>query len=166
MNAIRLLRAMHADVKTRLKIILGTADAARAQALWQELEPTLHLHEQLEDQFLYTPLLEELGPTSPLGEWEARHMAEVELAQDLIAVVNQLEAGTPEWRMAVGRVMDVLHKHVTNEEGQIFGRIEGLWDEPRLEQAGAQMVHMSTASQPAASTARTRHGQAAAASKE
>jgi len=35
--------------------------------------------------------------------------------------------------------MDVLSKHVMDEEGQIFGRIEQVWGSARLEQVGQQM---------------------------
>ena len=52
--------------------------------------------------------------------------------------------GTPEWNMCIATVMDVLSKHVMDEEGQIFGRVEQVWDAARLEQVGAQMQKLST----------------------
>ena len=56
MNAIQLLRHMHADTKVRFKVVLAAQDAAERQAQWQALQPLLDLHEQIEDQFVYTPL--------------------------------------------------------------------------------------------------------------
>jgi hypothetical protein len=149
MNAIQVLRTMHADTKVRFKLILGADDPASAAAQWQALQPLLELHEQLEDQFLYDPLFEELGPGTPLSDWELQHTADVTVVQQLIEAANQLDPATPAWRMAIGTVMDTLNKHVTDEEGQIFGRIEELWGADRLEDAGAGMTKMISKATPA-----------------
>jgi hypothetical protein len=149
MNAIQLLRAMHAETRVSFKIILGTQDAARADQAWRALQPSLELHEQLEDEFVYRPLQEEMGPGTPLGDWNLQHNGDVAVVEELVAASNQLEAGSPEWRMCIGRIMDVLSKHVMDEEGQIFGRIEQVWDTTRLEQAGAHMQRRLNANTPA-----------------
>ena len=139
MNAIQLLRQMHADAKVQLKTILATPDPAEALRLWQALQPVLDVHEQLEDRFVYTPIADESGPGTPLGDWDARHEADVAVAKQLIAAVDKLDSKSPEWRTAVGRVADVLARHVMDEEGQIFGRIEQVWGTERLERVGAEM---------------------------
>jgi hypothetical protein len=142
MNAIQLLRRMHADTKTRFKIILGSDDPAAAAEQWQALQPLLELHEQLEDEFLYTPLFEEIGAGTPLGDWDLEHEADVAAVKLLIETTAHFDPTTPEWRMSVARVMDALNKHVTEEEGQIFGRIEQIWAPERLEEAGARMENL------------------------
>jgi hypothetical protein len=152
MNAIQVLRTMHADTKVRFKLILGADDPAAAEQQWQELQPLLELHEQIEDRFLYTPLFEELGVGNPLGGWELQHNADVAIVQQLVEAANQVDAGSPEWRTLVGRVMDALSKHVMDEEGQIFGRIEEIWDAQRLDEAGAQIEKL-IGQAPAAPTA-------------
>jgi len=139
MNAIQLLRSMHSETKVRFKIVLGTDDPQQADQAWQALQPSLELHETLEDEFVYLPLQDEMGPGTPLGDWNLQHDADVAVVEELVATSNQLEAGTPAWRMCVGSVMDALNKHVTNEEGQIFGRIEQVWPASRLDQIGEQM---------------------------
>jgi hypothetical protein len=151
MNAIQLLRQMHADTKVRFKVILGADDAAGAAAQWEALQPLLDLHEQLEDDFVYTPLIEELqaGPGTPLGDWFLRHEADVALVKQLIAAAGQLDPATPEWRMGIGTIMDLLNKHVTDEEGQIFGRIEQVWSQARLEEAGQAMQKVKDSAAPA-----------------
>ena len=155
MNAIHQLRTMHADTKVHFKLILGTDDPASAKVQWEALQPLLALHEQLEDQILYTPLFEEMGAGTPLGDWEIQHDADVAIVQDLIRAASQLDPTSPEWRMAIGRVMDALNKHVNDEEGQIFGPIEEIWGPVRLDEVGEQMQHMkegaTAPSKPAAS---------------
>ena len=139
MQAIKLLRGMHAETKVQFKIILGTDDPQLANQAWQALQPVLKLHEEIEDRFVYQPLQEETLPGTPLGDWAVQHDADVEYVEQLIQASRDLAPATPEWRMCVARVMDALSKHVMDEEGQIFGRIEQVWDADRLEQAGAQM---------------------------
>ena len=139
MNAIQVLRSMHADTRWRFKVILGSDDAQVANQEWLALQPMLKLHEKLEDDFVYLPLQQEFGPGTPLGDWDSQHAADVKFVEQLIAQSDQLTPGTPEWRMCVATIMDALSKHVMDEEGQIFGRVEQVWDAARLEQAGAQM---------------------------
>jgi hypothetical protein len=152
MNAIQILRSMHADTKVRFKIILGSDDAQAANQAWLALQPMLKLHEELEDEFVYGPLQQEFGPGTPLGDWETQHGADVDVVEQLIAQSGQLAPGTPEWRMCVATIMDALSKHVMDEEGQIFGRVEQVWDAARLEQAGAQMQKLIEGPGPSKST--------------
>jgi hypothetical protein len=152
MNAIQLLRSMHADTKVRFRIILGTDDAQVANQGWRALQPVLKLHEEIEDQFVFLPLREEMGPGSPLGDWAAQHDVDVDYVDQLISASNEVAPGTPEWRMRVARVMDALSKHVVDEEGQIFGRVEQVWDADRLEQAGDQMQKRVARAAPTKST--------------
>ena len=139
MHAIQLLRVMHSDAKMRFKLVLGVDDAAKAAEQWAALQPKLDLHERLEDEFLYTPLHAEMGPGTPLGDWDAIHEADVALVKQLIAASNKAPAGSPEWRMLVGAINDALSKHVMAEEGQIFPRIEQVWGLERLRKAGQAM---------------------------
>jgi hypothetical protein len=138
-DAIQLLREMHADTKLRFKVILADEDPASAQQQWQRLKPLLDLHEELEDQLVYSPIADEQGPGTPLGDWLVRHDADVATVKELIADVDQLDPKQPEWRMSVARVMDVLFRHVMDEEGQIFGRISQVWGPDRLATVGAQL---------------------------
>ena len=100
MNAVELLRQMHADTKVRLKVILGAQDAAAALGEWRALRPLLALHEQLEDEFVSTPLTQEGRPGAPLGDWEMLHEADVAVVDGLITAVEEADPGTHEWRMA------------------------------------------------------------------
>jgi len=142
MNAMQVLRSMHADTRVRFKVILACGDAQVANQEWHALQPTLRLHEEIEDEFVYGPLQQEFGPGTPLGDWHSQHEADVSFVEQLIARSDQLTPGTPEWRLCVGACMDALSKHVMDEEGQIFGRVEQVWDAARLEQAGARMQEL------------------------
>ena len=88
MNAIKLLRTMHADAKVRFKVILGLDDSAAANAAWHALQPVLKLHEELEDEFVYAPLQTEFGPGTPLGDWDIQHDADVAVVEQLVEAVR------------------------------------------------------------------------------
>jgi hypothetical protein len=150
MNAIQLLREMHADTKVRFKLILAADDPSAALEQWRALQPLLDLHERLEDELVYTPVADESGSGTPLGDWDLQHESDVALVKQLIASVDEADAKTPDWRMRVARVMDALSRHVMDEEGLIFGRIEQLWGPARLETVGAQLQQSLQASRPAA----------------
>jgi hemerythrin-like domain-containing protein len=139
MDALQILRTMHAETKLTFRVILGTEEAAEAHQRWQELQPLLDLHERLEDSFVYSKLADEMGPGTPLGDWAVRHDADVDIVKQLIARVNELPPGTVEWRAAVGAVSDALNRHVMDEEGQIFGRIEQAWGPDRLAEVGQDL---------------------------
>jgi Hemerythrin HHE cation binding domain len=139
MNAIQLLRQMHADTKMRFKVILSSDDPAHAAEQWGELQSLLELHERLEDEFVYAPLFEEMGGGTPLGDWAVQHEADVATVKQFVEAADQFEPATPDWRTIIGTIVDALNKHVADEEGQIFGRIEQVWDARRLEEAGQQM---------------------------
>ncbi len=139
MNAIQLLRTMHADTKVRFKVLLGTVDAEAAKQDWMALQLVLKLHEQLEDECLYGPLKQELGTGTALGDWAVQHDADVGFVEQLIQQSAELAPGSPEWRMCIASIMDALSKHVMDEENQIFGRVEQVWVATRLEQVGEQM---------------------------
>ncbi len=142
MNAIKLLRTMHADAKMRFRLILGSDNPQEAATMWQQLQPVLKLHEQMEDTYLYGPLQKQLLPGSVLGDYEQQHHADVALVDGLIQGTAELKAGTPPWRMQVAQINDLLARHIMDEEGQIFPRIEQVWDGERLEQAGQKMAAM------------------------
>jgi hemerythrin superfamily protein len=141
-NALQLLRQMHVETKIRFKVILGSDDAGSAALQWRALQPDLELHERLEDEFVYTPLFEEMGVGTQLGDWYVQHEADIAIVKQLIQAADKVDPATPEWRMAIAQVMDTLSKHVTDEEGQIFGRVEQLWGTERLVKAGAQMQEL------------------------
>ena len=87
MNALELLRSMHSETKFRLKATLASDDAAEAEQSWQALQPMLELHEQLEDEYVYTPLADEFGAGTPLGDWAQRHDSDVAVYQALGSIV-------------------------------------------------------------------------------
>jgi hypothetical protein len=139
MDAILLLRQMHADQKVRFKQILGTPDPTIAAQLWAELQPLLELHERIEDVFVYEPLAMQQGPDTPLGDWDVEHDVQVGEVKKLIAQADTLQPADPTWRTLVGTINAMLHRHIMEEEMEIFPRIDMLWPPAERERAGKQM---------------------------
>ncbi|MBV9170376.1 MAG: hemerythrin domain-containing protein [Chloroflexi bacterium] len=141
MRATQFLRTMHADQKRRFKVLLS-APPAEAQRLWTELQPVLNLHEQIEDTLLYTPMREQHGPGTPLGDWHDEHERQVDLVKAMIADVGSLDAADPRWRMTVGKINDLLHKHIMEEELEVFPRVDQALGDEQSQQIGDRMQSM------------------------
>jgi hypothetical protein len=132
---------MHADQKRRFKRVLA-APPAQARQLWDELQPLLTLHEQIEDSLLYKPMLEQHGPGTPLGDWNAEHAAQVDLVKALLADLSAVDPAEPRWKLSVGKIHDLLHKHIMEEELEVFPRVDQALTPEQSDQVGSRMQSM------------------------
>jgi iron-sulfur cluster repair protein YtfE (RIC family) len=141
MGATQFLRKMHADQKRRFKCVLA-AEPAQARHLWNELQPALTLHEQIEETLLYKPVLADMGPGTRLGDWNAEHELQVDMVQQLVKDASGLEPSDPRWRMTVSKIHDLLHKHIMVEELEIFPRIDQALSPDDSQRIGERMQDM------------------------
>src|SRR5262249_49178609 len=74
MDAIQFLKKEHQRAKAAMAKLVKAPPGERG-ALWEELEPELTLHEELEDECLYTPLSDEAATAKDpkLASWRQRH---------------------------------------------------------------------------------------------
>src|SRR5579859_5910059 len=141
-GAIALLMQMHREAKTPFRQILDSGSGGQAAMRWNTLEPTLKLHEEMEEQHLYNPLKQEQGRGSEPGDWEPRHEREVQELSAMIAQADNLSPTDERWLPQIRRINDALARHIDEEETTIFPRIQQVWDRERLERAGQQMQAM------------------------
>jgi hemerythrin-like domain-containing protein len=132
---------MHAEQKRRFKRILA-ADPDLALTLWQELQPLLTLHEQIEDELLYRPLLEQQGLGTPLGDWQPEHRTQVDAVQALVADSTQFPPADPRWCLCLAKIHDLLHKHIMEEELEVFPRVDQALGPDQSRRIGEQMQSM------------------------
>ncbi len=139
MNAIQLLKNEHEKAKRAFSEIQAASPDQRA-GLWAKLEPELKLHEQMEETALYGPVAQEVGTRDQtLKEWQEHHHEEVGEAETLIEEIGGLDPTGEEWLEKVGELQETLGHHIEEEEGNIWPRIQQVWDQSKLEQAGQQM---------------------------
>ena len=144
MNAISFLKQQHGEAKAGFeKVESAAADQRRSH--WQKLRPELELHEKMEETCLYEPVANEPKADASLANWEKVHHREVQEAEGLIKSIDRLEPTTDEWLATVKKLRGALEQHIRKEEGEIWPKIEQVWDASRLEEAGRKMEAMKAA---------------------
>jgi hypothetical protein len=139
MNAIQFLKNEHEKAKQAFGDIQGASGGQRAE-LWAKLEPELKAHEEIEEVALYGPVAQEVGAKDQtLNEWQEHHHEEVTEAEALIEEIDGLDPTADEWMDKVEELKETLEHHIQEEEGNIWPRIEQVWNRSKLEHAGQQM---------------------------
>lgn len=141
-DALGLLKEMHDEAKATFLEILSMPITEPRQTLWNQLEPVLKVHEQMEDKYLFGPLADELAAGSELADWEAKHDREVNEVDELIASLDGLNPINPPWTDTLREIHTKLSNHIKEEETDIFPRIRNTWDSDRLAKSRADMVKM------------------------
>ena len=142
MDAIQVLKQDHEKAKAMFQQIEQAGPQQRGQ-LWQQLQPELKLHEQMEEAHVYGPAAREAGGgDQTLATWEQRHHQEVEQAESMIAQISASDPTSDQWLQQVRQLKATLEKHIAEEEGTIWPRVGQVLDSSRLQQAGQQMMAM------------------------
>jgi hemerythrin superfamily protein len=150
MNAIQLLKNEHETAKNMFAQIKAAGPEQRAQ-LWAKLEPELKVHEQMEETALYGPVARQVGSQDEtLADWQDHHHEEVTEAEALIGEIREIDPTTGQWMGRVDALRQTLEHHIEEEEDDIWPRIERLWDQAKLEQAGQQMERLKRERMPRA----------------
>jgi hemerythrin-like domain-containing protein len=150
MNAIQLLKSEHETAKRTFGQIREASPTQRGQ-LWAKLEPELKLHEQIEEAALYGPVAQDVGSRDQtLKEWQEHHHEEVTEAEALIKEIGGLNPAADEWIQKVEELQEALEHHIQEEEGDIWPRIQQVWDDSKLEKAGQQMETLKRQKMPRA----------------
>jgi len=142
MDVIQFLKGEHHKARAAVSKVIRAESSERGH-LWDELEPELAVHEQIEDECLYAPLSADAGGKDPkLAGWRDEHEQEVEEVETLIEELGGIEAEEERWLDLVKAVQSKLENHIREEEGEIFPRIAKVWDKGRREEAGKRMNEM------------------------
>jgi hemerythrin-like domain-containing protein len=153
MHAIQFLKEAHGQAKAAFQKIEG-APAHERRALWAKLHPELELHEKIEETCLYASVAREVQADRELTQWATAHHQEVQEAESLIEEINRQDPADERWLATVKKLRGALEQHIRKEEGEIWPKIERVWDAPRLEDAGRQMESVKHAETSVGSTTR------------
>jgi hemerythrin superfamily protein len=138
MDAIQFLKHEHEHAKQTFTQIRAARGEQRGR-LWTALKPELKVHEEMEEEALYGPIVDEAEADESLKEWDAHHQEEVAELEALVEEIDELDPAGEDWLEKLGELHETLEHHIAEEEGDIWPRIERLWDRARREQAGEQM---------------------------
>jgi hemerythrin superfamily protein len=141
MDAMQLLKQEHEHAKQVFAQIRAASDEQRGR-LWTRLKPELKVHEQMEETVLYGPIAREVRTDEQLKDWEEHHRQEVAEVESLIGELGALDPAGEPWMEKIGELQDTLGHHIKEEEGDVWPRIQQMWDRSRLEEAGQHMEAM------------------------
>jgi iron-sulfur cluster repair protein YtfE (RIC family) len=141
-DAIQFLKQEHQKAKAAFGKLLAAPPARRGE-LWEEIQPELKAHEEMEDACLYGPLAEERPSDAKLSEWVSdRHEEEVAEVESLIEKTKRLDPRDDRWFATIQQIHTALESHIRREEGDIFPRISKAWDHARLAKVAEEMSGM------------------------
>ncbi|HJP90160.1 MAG TPA: hemerythrin domain-containing protein [Candidatus Limnocylindrales bacterium] len=139
MDALDELEQMHEEARTEFAK-LGTSGATDRAGAWAKLHAALKLHEQIEEKFVYDPVVEEIGDTDTrLDAFHAQHEQEAHDANQLMDRIGELDVNDSEWLATVQQLRQALEQHMAVEEDQFWPLIRETWGEDKLQDAGAKV---------------------------
>lgn len=134
MNAIELLKNDHDKVDLLFQKVKATEESEH-QALFEKIKEELEIHTHIEETIFYPKMKEEPELEDIVLEGiEEHHQAKIFL-RELAALADDSEKFEPKLKV----LMEDISHHVQEEEGEMFPKVQELFDEATLEELGAQM---------------------------
>lgn len=134
MNAIELLKADHDKVDLLFQKVKATEESEH-KALFEKIREELEVHTHIEETIFYPAIKEEKELEDIVLEGiEEHHQAKIFL-RELSALVEDSEKFEPKLKV----LMEDVEHHVQEEEGEMFPKVQELFDEATLNELGAKM---------------------------
>jgi iron-sulfur cluster repair protein YtfE (RIC family) len=134
MNAIELLKSDHDKVDLLFQKVKATEESEH-KALFEKIREELEIHTHIEETIFYPKIKEEPELEDIVLEGiEEHHQAKMFL-RELSSLTDDSEKFEPKLKV----LMEDITHHVQEEEGEMFPKIEELFDEETLRELGAEM---------------------------
>ncbi len=134
MNAIELLKQDH-DTVDRLFQKVKATDKDEHKELFEKIKQELEVHTHIEETIFYPKIKEEKELEDIVLEGIEEHHQVKMFLRELSNLADDSEKFEPKLKVLME---DVTH-HVQEEEGEMFPKIEKIFDESTLEDLGKQM---------------------------
>ena len=137
MNALTLLKRDHTEVKKMLSDLEDTTERAektRTEGL-ATLKHELEIHETIEEEIFY-PALKEHPKTKDLAleGYEEHHVVET-----IMGELENVEPSDETWMAKFSVMKENLEHHISEEEDEMFPKVEQVFDGEELEELGDRM---------------------------
>jgi hemerythrin superfamily protein len=134
MNAIELLKNDHNTVSRLFQKVKATEESEHKE-LFEQIRKELEIHTHIEETIFYPKVKEEKELEDLVLEGiEEHHQAKIFL-RELSALTEESEKFEPKLKV----LMEDITHHVQEEEGEMFPKVEEIFDEATLEALGAEM---------------------------
>ena len=134
MNAIELLKADHNKVSSLFQKVKATEDSEHLE-LFEQINQELLVHTHIEETIFYPKMKENSELKDLVFEGVEEHHQIKIFLDELSALTGKSEKFEPKLKVLME---DVTH-HVQEEEGEMFPKIEKVFDEKILAELGAKM---------------------------
>jgi iron-sulfur cluster repair protein YtfE (RIC family) len=153
MDALDELEQMHQSARKAFGQIQSASSADRA-GLWAKLHADLLLHEKIEEQFVYDPVVEQLGSQHPkIAQFHDLHETEAKQASEIMSRIGGLDATSDRWLSEVNRLSSLMDGHMRMEETEFWPLIREEWGEQNLQDAAGKVSAAKSSGSVGASTA-------------
>jgi hypothetical protein len=137
MNALKLLKQDHDEVKSMLSDLESTTERAektRTEGL-ATLKAELEVHEAIEEEIFY-PALKDHPKTKDLAleGYEEHHVVDMVMAE-----IEGVEPSDETWMAKFTVMKENLEHHIEEEEGEMFDQAEKVFGDDELEDLGDRM---------------------------
>ena len=134
MNAIELLKEDHNKVSRLFQKVKATEDGEHKE-LFEKIKEELDVHTHIEETIFYPKLKEEKELEDIVLEGiEEHHQAKIFL-RELANLTDDSEKFEPKLKV----LMEDITHHVQEEEGEMFPKVEEIFDEATLNELGKKM---------------------------
>lgn len=134
MNAIELLKEDHNKVSRLFQKVKATEDSEHKE-LFEKIKEELEVHTHIEETIFYPKIKEEPELEDIVLEGiEEHHQAKMFL-RELANLTDNSEKFEPKLKV----LMEDITHHVQEEEGEMFPKVEEIFDETTLQELGKEM---------------------------
>jgi len=137
MNALKLLKQDHDEVKSMLSDLESTTERAektRAEGL-ATLKAELEVHEAIEEEIFYSALKEHPKTKElALEGYEEHHVVDMVMAK-----IEGVAPSDETWMAKFTVMKENLEHHIEEEEGEMFEQAEQVFDDDELADLGERM---------------------------
>jgi hemerythrin-like domain-containing protein len=139
MNAIKLLKQQHDEVKELLEKLEDTSDTALKSraALFAKVADALAGHAEIEERIFY-PAMQAPNTEAMLSEGLEEHLSVKRLIADLLEMAPDDETFIAKCTV----LREQVEHHIEEEEGELFKEAKKLLKSAELEEMGAKMEKM------------------------
>jgi len=134
MNAIKMLKQQHREVEKLFKQFESAKSAGPRQKAFEEIADALAVHATIEEKHFY-PAVKKAQTEDILLEAVEEHLEIKRVIADLL----EMDGGEDEFAAKVKVLQEDVEHHVEEEEGEMFPKVEKLFDDEQLEAIGALM---------------------------
>jgi hemerythrin superfamily protein len=134
MNAIKMLKQQHREVEKLFKQFEAAKSAGPRGKVFNEIADALAVHATIEERHFY-PGVKESQTEDLLLESVEEHLEIKRVIADLL----DMDADEDEFMAKVKVLQEDVEHHVEEEEGELFPKVEKMFDDEALETLGAAM---------------------------